>query len=205
MGKELQRSQDTHASGPSHSLPAIPLVESTSKTSPKRQDKSLKKVLHSVSPGLVVDIGCGDGSRLRSLPEDYRPVGIEISQTLAREKQRLPFLPEAALSSMPPLLMAFLNLRPTQRRAYSCALSWSTNTIPVIFSFNRRGFFSPRSRDYKSPKLLLLKQKSVRLQVVRVPLSWTFELFYSRKSKGYGGIDRPDGEQFWFSRPFSFW
>ncbi len=58
----------------------------------KRQDKSLTKVLHSVSPGLVVDIGCGDGSRLRSLPEDYRPVGIEISQTLARKA-------EATLSS----------------------------------------------------------------------------------------------------------
>ncbi len=67
--------------GLSHSWKAI------RKLSPKRLDKSLSRIQRYVSPGLVIDIGCGDGSRLHSLPDGYRPVGIEISQALAQEAE----------------------------------------------------------------------------------------------------------------------
>ena len=37
-----------------------------------------------VPPGLVVDVGCGDGDRIAALPPRYSGVGIEISRAVAQ-------------------------------------------------------------------------------------------------------------------------
>src|SRR3546814_11719770 len=34
-------------------------------------------------PGIVVDVGCGDGGQMEALDDAYTPVGIEISAELA--------------------------------------------------------------------------------------------------------------------------
>lgn len=38
-------------------------------------------------PGLVVDVGCGNGTQLTKLPQEFSPVGIEISEALSAEAQ----------------------------------------------------------------------------------------------------------------------
>lgn len=41
------------------------------------------------APGQVVDVGCGSGKQLAELPEEFVPMGIEISEALAAEAQAL--------------------------------------------------------------------------------------------------------------------
>jgi len=38
-------------------------------------------------PGLVVDVGCGDGTQLSKLPQEFSPIGIEISEALSAGAQ----------------------------------------------------------------------------------------------------------------------
>ena len=55
-----------------------------------RADPLMRRVERWFPEGLVVDIGCGKGDKLASLPERFGLVGIEISQGRAREaRERL--------------------------------------------------------------------------------------------------------------------
>lgn len=50
----------------------------------KKPDKLANRIRKWVSPGEVIDVGCGDADRLLVLPDHYACCGIEISEALAK-------------------------------------------------------------------------------------------------------------------------
>ncbi|NKB47950.1 MAG: methyltransferase domain-containing protein [Alphaproteobacteria bacterium] len=50
----------------------------------RKPNKLANRIAASFPPGPVVDIGCGTGDYLAALPADYEPLGVEISEELAR-------------------------------------------------------------------------------------------------------------------------
>lgn len=50
-----------------------------------RRDKLLALARQFISPGPVLDVGCGSGKRLLGLPPQYTLFGIEVSRTLAAQ------------------------------------------------------------------------------------------------------------------------
>ena len=64
------------------------LVNFDAQTKQKHPIRKPNKLANRVSkfflPGVVVDIGCGTGDYLAKLPNTYQPLGIEISEELAR-------------------------------------------------------------------------------------------------------------------------
>lgn len=54
-----------------------------------RPNKFLHVATQFISPGRVLDVGCGSGRRLANLPRYLTPFGIEISQRLASQADRI--------------------------------------------------------------------------------------------------------------------
>ena len=55
----------------------------------KKPDKLARRIERWFPPGRVADLGCGDGGHLSRLPERFLPVGIEVSEELARRARLL--------------------------------------------------------------------------------------------------------------------
>jgi SAM-dependent methyltransferase len=53
-----------------------------------RRDKLLALARQFISPGAILDVGCGSGRRLLGLPAQYTLYGIEVSRLLAAEANR---------------------------------------------------------------------------------------------------------------------
>ena len=52
-----------------------------------KSDKLMRRVSRWFPPGPVADIGCGDGGHLLRLPDRFEPIGVELSETLARRSR----------------------------------------------------------------------------------------------------------------------
>lgn len=50
----------------------------------RKPNKLANRITASFPPGPVIDIGCGAGDHLAGLPPAYQPLGVEISEELAR-------------------------------------------------------------------------------------------------------------------------
>lgn len=64
-------------------------------------DKLTTRMEILVPPGRVIDVGCGNGSRVSALPRQYEIIGIEISLALARQAEARLASREGKVINMP--------------------------------------------------------------------------------------------------------
>ncbi len=170
----------------------------------KKRDRLPPLVDDWIKPGTVADVGCGDGATLKWLPEQYRPLGIELSEGLARQSRQLlahrdatilnmsaieglRTIPDGTLSGV--IMISFLEheTHPVELLGEVFrVLDQGGGTIikvPNFASMNRRvlgsrwcGFHFPGHVNYFTPESLREMVESTGFQVVRFGFSDRFFL-----------------------------
>lgn len=189
-----QRRERTKNERPIHSF-ASAVVRTIRRRVSSKKNKLKQYVSRWIPPGKVADIGCGDGSNMVLLPEQYEPVGIEISETLAnlaRERQGhrnatilnmsaidgLRHVPDGSLSGV--IMRSFLEHEASPRELLMSAASAlkpdgiAIIKVPNYACINRRvmgsswcGFHFPGHVNYFTPRSLREMVESTGLRVVR--------------------------------------
>lgn len=160
-----------------------------------KKNKLNRYVARWIPPGKVADVGCGDGGNMARLPEQYEPVGVEISETLARRAEEtvrhrkatilnmsaidgMEHIAKGSLSGV--IMRSFLEheTRPRELLVSAACVLKSDGAIiikvPNYACINRRvigstwcGFHFPGHVNYFTPQSLRRIVESVGLQVAR--------------------------------------
>ena len=147
----------------------------------KKPDKLMRLIDRWFPPGPVADIGCGDGGSLARLPGRFEPVGIELSEQLARRSQERLAHRDVTILNMPALeglrnipddtlsgiiMCSFLEHeeRPGRSSGRSSAHAW-------------KGWM----RHHQGTELRLLQPSCVGLSLVRLPFSRPCQLLFTGK------------------------
>ncbi len=169
----------------------------------RKPNKLANRIAQSFPPGPVVDIGCGTGDYLAGLPDIYEPLGVEISEELARRAterladrggrviaksaiEGLAAVPEGTVSGI--IMRSFLEHE--EHPADLLARAWralkpggaTIIKVPNYASVNRRvmgdrwcGFRFPGHVNYFTPQTLREMVEAAGFQVERFGL---FDRFY---------------------------
>ena len=189
-----QRRERIQKERPVHSF-ASALVRAIRRRVRSKKNKLIRYVSRWIPPGKVADIGCGDGSNMALLPEQYEPIGIEISESLAilaRDRQRhrnatilnmsaidgLRHVPDGSLSGV--IMRSFLEHEASPKELLISAASAlmpggvTIIKVPNYACINRRimgaswcGFHFPGHVNYFTPRSLREIVESTGLRVVR--------------------------------------
>jgi len=169
----------------------------------RKPNKLANRIAASFPPGPVVDIGCGSGDYLAGLPDVYEPLGVEISEELARRARErlaerggrilamsamegLAAVPEGTASGI--IMRSFLEHE--QQPVELLARAWAALRpggatiikVPNYASVNRRvmggcwcGFRFPGHVNYFTPQSLRDMVEAAGFRVERFGL---FDRFY---------------------------